>query len=303
MTTRLDVVTGAYSYTGKYITRRLLAQGRQVKTLTAHSERPNEFGAAVPALPYNFDRPDLLVQSLQGVDTLYNTFWVRFDHGAATFDWAVRSTKILVDTALQAGVRRLVHVSITNPSLDSPLPYFHGKAELEQYIQASGLSYAIIRPTVIYSLEDILINNIAYLLRTFPLFAIPGSGEYRLQPIYVEDMAQLAVAAGAASADQLFDAVGPEILSFNQLVAMIAAAIQRKPWIIHLSPTLVLPLSNLIGWWMKDVTLTPDEYAGLNAGLLVSSAPPTARTCLSTWLLENSGRLGTQYASELARHY
>jgi uncharacterized protein YbjT (DUF2867 family) len=272
-------------------------------TLTGYPDRPDEFGGQVKAVPYNFDQPEQLAQSLQGVDTLYNTYWVRFDHGDNTYANAVRNTKALVDAAVQAGVRRLVHVSITNPSLDSPLPYFHGKAELEQYIQKSGLSYAILRPTVLFGLEDILINNIAYLLRTFPFFAVPGSGEYRLQPVYVDDMAALAVDLAACEENIITDAVGPEIFSFNEMVKLIAAALGRRSRLLHLPPALVLPLSGLIGWWVKDVTLTPDEIKGLSAGLLVSSQPPTGRTRLEDWLKANIAAVGSGYASELERHY
>ena len=299
----MDAVTGAFSYTGKYITRRLLAQGRQVMTLTGHGGRPNEFGGRVRAVPYNFDQPEQLAESLAGVDTLYNTYWVRFNYGDNTYANAVRNTKTLVDAALQAGVRRLVHVSITNPTLDSPLPYFSGKADLEQYIQKSGLSYAILRPTVLFGLEDILINNIAYLLRTFPFFAVPGSGEYRLQPVYVDDLAALAVELAGCEENILTDAVGPDIFSFDEMVRLIATALGRPARLVHLPPGVVLKLSGLIGWWLKDVTLTADEYDGLSAGLLVSRQPPVGRTRLEGWLRANAAQVGKGYASELERHY
>lgn len=299
----MDAVTGAFGYTGKYITRLLLAQGREVITLTGHPDRPNEFGGKVRAFPYRFDRPEELAKCLEGVETLYNTYWVRFDHGATTFASAVRNTRALFQAAKQAGVRRIVHTSITNPSLDSPLPYFRGKAELEKDLQELGVSYAILRPTVLFGLEDILINNIAYLVRRFPIFAIPGDGEYRLQPIFVEDYARLAVELGSGVENCLMDAVGPDVFTFNQLVTLIAESLHRRPWLVHLPPSLVLPLSGVIGWWMKDVTLTWDEYRGLSAGLLVSAQAPTGRTRLDDWLAENAQRVGMQYASELERHY
>jgi NADH dehydrogenase len=299
----MDAVTGAFSYTGKYITRLLLAQGREVITLTGHTDRPNEFGGKVRAMPYYFEEPDRLAKSLEGVDTLYNTYWVRFDHGKTTFEKAVRNTQVLFRAAGQAGVRRIVHTSITNPSLDSPLPYFRGKALLEKDLQESGLSYAILRPTVLFGSEDILINNIAYLLRRFPVFAIPGDGEYRLQPVFVEDYARLAVQAGAGAEDCIIDAVGPDIFTFNQMVEQIAASLDRSPRLVHLPASIVLPLSGIIGWWLKDVTLTWDEYRGLSAGLLVSAQPPTGQARLGDWLAENAGRVGKRYASELRRHY
>jgi NADH dehydrogenase len=299
----MDAVTGAFGYTGKYITRMLLAQGQEVITLTGHPNRPNEFGGQVKALPFDFDHPDRLARSLEGVDTLYNTYWVRFDHGETTFAKAVRNTRALFTAAKQAGVQRIVHTSITNPALDSPLPYFRGKAQLEADLQESGISYAILRPTVLFGLEDILINNIAYLVRTFPFFAIPGNGDYPMQPIFVEDYARLVVQLGSGKEDCILDAVGPDIFSFNQLVELIARNFRRRPRLVHLPPSLVLPLSRMIGWWMNDMTLTWDEYRGLSAGLLVSSNPPTGRTRLADWLSANASQVGSRYASELERHY
>jgi uncharacterized protein YbjT (DUF2867 family) len=299
----MDAVTGAFSYTGKYVTRLLLAHDREVMTLTGHPDRKSEFGSRVKALPFDFEHPGRLASSLEGVDTLYNTYWVRFDHGQTTFIQAVRNTQALFRAAKQAGVRRIVHTSITNPSLDSPLPYFRGKAQLENDLQELGVSFAILRPTVLFGLEDILINNIAYLVRTFPFFPIPGDGEYRMQPIFVEDYARLAVQLGSSREDCILDAIGPDIFSFNHLVELIAGSLVRRPWLIHLPPSLVLPLSEIIGWWMKDVTLTWDEYHGLSAGLLISSQEPTGRTRLADWLMANASQVGSRYASELERHY
>ncbi|MFQ5610828.1 MAG: SDR family oxidoreductase [Anaerolineae bacterium] len=299
----LHVVTGAFGYTGKYITRRLLAEGHSVLTLTGHPGRPNPFGERVRALPFNFDRPAELARSLQGATTLYNTYWVRFSYGPVTFERAVENTQTLINAAQEAGVRRVVHVSITNPSLDSPLPYFKGKAKLEAFIRQSGLSYAIIRPTVIFGPEDILINNIAWLLRRFPLFAIPGSGEYRLQPIFVEDMAGIVVEAGRGETDVLIDAVGPEVYTFNDLVRLVAAKVGSRARLIHLNPGLALLMSRLLSLVVRDVLLTRDEIEGLMAGLLVSQDPPTGHTRLSEWLDGEGRQVGARYASELARHY
>jgi uncharacterized protein YbjT (DUF2867 family) len=301
--TEKNAVTGAFGYTGKYITRKLLAQGKQVITLTGHPNRPDEFGGQVKVFPFNFENPNELIATLQGVETLYNTYWVRFDHGKETFKRAVSNTRSLIECARSAGVRRIVHVSISNPSIDSPLPYFRGKALLEEAIQQSGLSFAILRPTVIFGREDVLINNIAYLLRRFPFFAIPGSGKYRLQPVYVEDMADLAVKAGQASENMILDVVGPEIFPFDELVKLIGRATGSRANLFHLSPGLALALSRLVGWVVGDVVLTRDELEGLSADLLVSTQPPTGHTRFSEWVRENAHYLGKEYASEISRHY
>ncbi len=172
-TQELDVVTGAFGYTGKYITRRLLDAGRRVRTITGHPKRANCFGNQVEIAPMDFSDHAGLVRSLRGASVLYNTYWVRFNHGRATFDEAVANSRVLIQAAKEAGVRKIVHLSIANPSLDSHLPYYSGKAQVEKAIMDSGLSYAILRPTVIFGIEDILINNIAWFARHFPYSRFP----------------------------------------------------------------------------------------------------------------------------------
>ena len=299
----LDVVTGAFGYTGKYITRELLARGRRVRTLTGHPDRPNPFGVEIELFPYAFDDPPRLVDALRGADVLYNTYWIRFPKGERTFERAVEHTRILFRAAKEAGVRRVVHVSITNPSEDSPLPYFRGKALCEQALKETGLSYAILRPTVIYGREDILINNIAWFLRRFPIFGIPGDGQYRVQPIYVEDMARQAVALGAREDNAVVDAVGPETFTFDALVRLLRDAVGSRALMVHLPPRMAWAVAQVVGWLVGDVILTWDEVQGLMANLLVSEGPPTGETRFSEWIRENVAWLGRRYASEIARHY
>jgi len=302
-TPELNVVTGAFGYTGKYITRRLLSMGKRIRTLTGRPNRQNPFGDQVSVAPFNFDNPGELTKSLRGATTLYNTYWVRFSYGQVTFDKAVENTKTLIKAAEESGVRRIVHISITNASEDSPLPYFRGKGLVEKVIIHSRLSYAIIRPTAIFGAEDILINNIAWLLRWFPVFTVFGSGDYRLQPVFVEDMAEIAIGAAHRDENIIIDAVGPEVYTFNELVRLIADRIHSRAKIIHLKPGLALFLSRLVGYVVNDVVLTRDEVEGLMANLLVSEGTPTGQTRLSDWLGLNADSVGTKYASELDRHY
>ncbi|MEW6448740.1 MAG: NAD(P)H-binding protein [Bacillota bacterium] len=302
-TPELNVVTGAFGYTGKYIARRLISLGKQVKTLTGRPNRANPFGGTVSAASFNFDRPEELVKSLRGATTLYNTYWIRFPRGRLTYEKAVANTKTLIAAAREAGVRRFVHVSIVNAAPESPLPYFRGKGILEQELISSGLSYAIIRPTVIFGPEDILINNIAWLLRRFPVFAVPGDGWYRLQPVFVEDVAALAVDAGQREENMVIDAIGPEVFTFDELVRLIAEKVGSGARIAHLPPGLAFALARVVGCLIGDVMITRDELKGLMMGLLVSGGPVTGRVRLSDWLAGNAGCVGTTYASELGRHY
>jgi uncharacterized protein YbjT (DUF2867 family) len=299
----MNAVTGAFGYTGKYIARTLLARGEQVITLTGSPARPNEFGSRIRAFAFDFSRPERMAEALAGTRVLYNTYWVRFDRGGETHDRAVANTIALLRAARMAGVRRIVHISITNPDRRSPLPYFRGKALLEEEIQKSQISYALVRPTVIFGLEDILINNIGFLLRKMPAFLIPGSGRYRLQPVDVEDVARIAVEAGGASNDVVIDAVGPETFSFEEMVRLIASAVHSRAMLLHAPPQVALLAAAVAGWALGDVLLTGDELKGLMANLLVSDCRPTGRTRFTDWLSVNAGALGERYACELARHY
>jgi len=301
--TELNVVTGAFSFSGRFITERLLAQGKEVRTLTGHPEREHPFGSQVGIAPLDFENHYALVESLRGVATLYNTYWIRFPRRQITFDAAVQNTKRLLRAAAEAGVRRIVHISITNPSAESPLPYFRGKALTEHAVIDSGLSYAILRPALLFGPGDVLINNIAWLLRHFPVFVILGAGDYRVQPVFVGDIAEIAVAAGQRDDNFTGDVVGPETFTFNELVRLIADCVGSRAWTIHLPPSTVLFLARLIGYMTGDVVLTRNEVAGLMANLLVSDSEPNGVVALSQWLRDNAASVGIKYASELTRHY
>lgn len=296
-------VTGAFSYSGKYITKRLLESGEEVITLTNHPNRPAPFNGKVKAYPLDFDEAGM-TRSLQGVEVLVNTYWVRFDKGKNTQPRAVENTRKLVNAARAAGVKRIVHISIANPSADSHLPYYWGKAANEKTVMDSGLSYAILRPTVLVGMgEDILINNIAFLLRRFPFFFIPGDGSYGIQPIYIEDLADLAVEGVYNKENYVIDAVGPDRYTFKALVQMIGDKIGVKRPLISIPPRLALLAAQFLSLFVKDVILTPEEVDGLMANLLVSKAPARAKTAFKDWLETNKNTVGMKYASELKRHY
>ncbi len=301
MDTPLHVVTGAFGYSGSYIATRLLASGVRVRTITNSLSRPSPLRAHIEARPFDFDRPERLVGSLRGASVLYNTYWVRFNATGFRHSAAVENSLTLFRAAREAGVQRVVHVSITNPSEDSPLEYFRGKAVLERALRESGLSYAILRPTVLFGEQDILINNIAWLLRRCPVFGVFGSGRYRLQPIFVDDLASLAIQQGLSREDVVIDAIGPETFTFRSLVETIGRAIGRTRPIVSIPPSLGYGLGRVLGYLLGDVVITKAEIEGLMAELLFVDAPPAGSTPLSTWAGAHAATLGIRYSSEMAR--
>lgn len=294
-------VTGAFGYSGRYIAQRLLASGHEVLTLTNSVNRENPFGGKVRVAPFDFDQPERLTKSLQGVEVLINTYWVRFDHKLFTHEQAVANTRTMFEAARKAGVRRVVHVSITNPDIHSDLPYFKGKAELEESLVASGLSYCILRPTVLFGKEDVLINNIAWALRRLPVFGVYGQGDYRVQPIYVDDLAKAAVEKAADPRNEIVQAIGPETFAYRELVQMIGQKLGLKRAIISVPPSLGYWSTRLVGWLVGDVVATREEVRGLMENRLVVDAPPLGKTKLTEWVEKHKDTLGRRYTNEMRR--
>jgi NADH dehydrogenase len=299
----VDVVTGALSYTGRHIATRLLAQGRRVRTLTGHPGRDLELAQRLDVHPFHFDDPLALARSLEGATTLYNTYWVRFAHDGTRFDDAVAHSRALFTAARRAGVQRIVHISITNPSLSSDLPYFRGKAVVEDALADTGVPFGIVRPTVVFGGGDVLVNNIAWLLRHLPVFAVAGDGRYEVRPVHVDDVARLCVEAAVATSDVIVDAVGPEVFTFDELVAAIGDAVGHPARMVHLPVTAVAGLARALGLGLRDEVLTRDELAGLMRGLVTTDGPATGVIDLRDWLREHGDELGRTYASEIARHF
>jgi NADH dehydrogenase len=300
---RTAAVTGAFSYTGSYIARALLERGWDVNTLTRDPNRPHPLQGRVKAFPLDFANPYQLQKYLKDVHTLVNTYWVRFNYPGSSFDQAVENSRMLIQAAESAGVKRVIHISVSNADLKSSLPYYRGKAEVEEIIKASKLSYAILQPTLIFGKEEVLVHNIAWLLRHFPAFAIAGAGSYRVQPISVEDLAELAAQAASTAANQVLPAAGPEVYTYSELIDLLRQTVRSRALVLHLPPWLTLLLAKIVGFLLGDVTLTREELQGLMEERLYIGEPILGKTSFSQWAMENRETLGVDYRNELKRHH
>lgn len=295
-------MTGAFSYSGRFVASQLLERGRDVRTLTNHPRPDEPLASRIPTYPLDFSNDAALVTALTGSDTLYNTYWVRAPHGDLTHEVAVQNTRRLIDAARRAGVRRIVQTSIANPT-ESTTSYYRGKAALEEAVRSAGLSYGIVRPTLLFGEGDVLINNIAWLLRHLPVFAIPGNGRFRLQPMHVTDHARLLVEVGSQAADLVVDSAGPEVFTFDELVRLLRRAMHLRTLVVHVPPALAMAGATLAGRLAGDVLLTRDELDDLMHDILISHEPPRGTTRLTDWLALHRDEVGRHYASEMTRHY
>jgi uncharacterized protein YbjT (DUF2867 family) len=297
-----DLVTGAFGFTGSRIAERLLAGGTSVRTLSRRRGGHHPLAGVVDELPYDFGQ-SALREAVAGVDTVYVTYWMRFPRGRATWQETIDNVARLAQAAAARGVRRIVYISVSNAAHDAPTAYFRAKAAAEDAVRGSGVSYAIVRPTLLYGEDDILINNMAWTLRRLPLFGVPGNGHYKVQPVYVGDVADLCVELGRGRESRRIDACGPETFEFDDLVRLVGRSVGRQRRLVHLPPPLVLATTRLMGLFVRDVILTRDEIRELMAGLLDSAEPPTCPTRFSDWIAKNGPDAGRRYSSELARNF
>ena len=301
MASELDVVTGALSYTGSYIAERLLKDGRAVRTLTRRRP-PDGAKANIEVVPYRWDR-ESLVQSLAGAQTLYNTYWIRLARGQTSFDEAVSNSRLLFESAKEAGIKKIVHVSVTKADEAPYLPYFAGKAEVEKSLKGSGVPYAIVRPTVVYGREDVLINNIAWLLRRIPIFVVAGSGAYRIRPVHVDDLARICVEAARSSENLTIDAVGPETMTFEEMVRHIRSAVGSRSLVVHAPRWILLTIARFLGAVLRDELMSAAELKGLMDELVATDGPATGEFSFLEWIVRNHETLGRSYVSEMKRNY
>jgi uncharacterized protein YbjT (DUF2867 family) len=296
----VDAVTGGFSYSGSAIVAELARRGGTVRTLTNH---PRPGGRGLDVHPLDLLDEDALRRSLMGVDTLYNTYWVRFPHGDVTFDTAIRGSATLFRAAADAGVRRIVHVSITSADVSSPYAYFRGKGLVEEHLKTCGVSYAIVRPAILFGGDGVLINNIAWLMRRSPVTLVGGRGNYRIRGIHIDDLARLMTNLGEQDTDTTVDAVGPESLTFRELLGHIRRSIGSKTQIVPVPGAVFPAVTWALGRALRDTLLTREEYLAMAAGMADSDAPATGETELTEWIRQNAQTLGRTYAHELRRHY
>jgi len=298
-----DAVTGAFGFTGRHIAERILASGRDVVTLSRRTGAGDPLAARMTVRPLDFAHPEALTAELRGVDTLYNTYWMRFPRGPAGYAGIVAESAALLAAAQGAGIRRIVHVSVVNSSPTGPTPYFQGKAQVEALIHATHLEWAIVRPTLTYGPDDILINNLAWVLRRLPIYGMPGSGNYTVQPVHVDDVARICVEAAAGASGLTMDAAGPEVLTYRQLVDLVRRAILSRSVVVAMPTLAVLWAARVLGLAVHDVVLTRDEIRELTGSVLTSSESPRGNMRISDWIPEHAATLGRSWSSELARNY
>ena len=302
MARELHVVTGAFGYSGRWIAHRLLEEGHQVRTLTNAIGRDDPFNGEVEVHSLDFDDHVRLVESLRGAKVLYNTYWVRYNHPRRNFEHgiAVENSRRLFDAAAEAGVERIVHLSVAHPHKAPDWTYFRGKVAVEKILNESDYSFAILRPTVLFGGgRNVLINNIAWMLRKFPVFGVFGMGNYPIQPVHVKDVARVAVEQGRFRKNVTIDVTGPEKFRYKDYIGLMAKSMGLRRLIIPMPSIFGWIFGKLLGVFLQDLVITRAEIKGLKRGLMASDEEPRGVLKFSEWIAEHGSEFGNRYQNDL----
>lgn len=303
----VDLVTGAFGNAGSAIAAVLAAGGRQVRTLTGHPPAAKIDGrsttgtADVEVRPFTWDDPAELTRSFEGVSTFYNTYWMRQGDGHGSYDLAVERCLALISAAEAAGVERIVHISVAHPSATSPYPYFRGKARVEDRLSSGSVPSAVVRPTLIFGGDSVLLNNLAWILRRVPVFAVPGTGRYRVRPVHVDDIARICVEAGQRTVSEVIDAVGPDRPTYAEMVRHVRDAVGGRAVILGAPTPVVLAGGRVLGAVLRDDVINRDELVSTVEGLADTDGPSTGTISYRRWLADHAAELGQTYINERRR--
>ena len=302
MTEELHVVTGAFGYTGRWIAHQLLDEGKRVRTLTNAVGRDDPFDGQVEVHPLDFQNREALVESLRGADVLYNTYWVRYNHHSKQFDHeiATDNCRLIFEAAKEAGVRRVVFFSVAHPEQAPKWSYFRGKVITEKTLRDCGISHAIVRPTVLFGGgRNVLVNNIAWMLRYIPVFGLFGWGNYSIQPIHVRDVARIAIELGARDDDITRDVAGPETFIYKDFIKLIARSMGVRRLLVPMPAIVAWLAGRAMGLFLRDMIITRAEIRGLMQGLVASEEEPLGEISFSEWVAEKGPELGRHYHNDL----
>ena len=239
---------------------------------------------------------------MRGADVLYNTYWVRYNHHSKQFDHeiATDNCRLIFEAAKEAGVRRVVFFSVAHPEQAPKWSYFRGKVITERLLKDCGISYAIVRPTVLFGGgRNVLVNNIAWMLRYIPVFGLFGWGNYPIQPVHVRDVASIAINLGAGDDDITRDATGPETYNYRDFIKLIARSMGVRRLLFPMPAIVAWMAGRVMGLFLRDMVITRGEIRGLMQGLVASEEEPLGKISFSEWVAEKGPEMGRHYHNDL----
>jgi NADH dehydrogenase len=241
MSMRVVTVFGGTGFLGRRVVRHLRKHDFSVRIASRHPDRSRGlFGSGDPQLRVvgaNIHDERTVADALADAYGAVNAVSLYVEHGRETFHSVhVEAAKRVAILARRAGVERLVHVSGIGADAASPSLYIRKRGEGELAVQAAFADVILFRPAVMFGPDDAFLTTILELLRRLPIYPMFGRGRTRLQPAYVEDVAEAIARALQRTQTHAitFECGGPRVYSYEELLHALAREADLKRILIPL---------------------------------------------------------------------
>ncbi len=257
-------ITGASGFVGRNLLASLGRDGLAGGVRALISERPGAArelpSTAVPLDIRRVDvrRPESLRGAFEGVETVVHTVAIPTERHGRFGDVNVAGVSNVVAEAERAGVERLVHLAAIGASPDSPYPYLRSKGQGQAIVRGSRIPSVVLRPSLLFGEGDDFFPRLSFSL-AFPVVPVPGDGQARFQPLHVRD---LAAALRSAMHRPIHDVIGvhevggPEIVTYDELLAEAALALGKRRRTLHVPVPLMKPGAWALGLVLRDPPVT-----------------------------------------------
>jgi uncharacterized protein YbjT (DUF2867 family) len=277
-------VTGATGFVGPRVANAIVDAGHEVRVLERKPGSWKEAGIRCQeAVQGDVTDPESLRRGVQGVDVVVHLVAIRQGSPELFRRVMIEGTRNLIEASKQAGIRRFVLMSAlgTTEETKDLVPYYNAKWTEEQDVKGSGLEHVIFRPSFVFGREGGILPTFRKLARLAPVTGIIGSGEQRIQPIWIDDVG--AYFAGAVdkpeAANRTFEIGGPDVVTWNEFWQRLRATlgIRRRPT-LHLPTTLMRIPATVTERLPGNIPLTRDLLTMLETGDNVVTNDDAVRT-------------------------
>jgi uncharacterized protein YbjT (DUF2867 family) len=276
------LVTGATGFVGPHVVHALRAREQPVRALVRDPQRASRLAAwGTELVAGDVTDPTSLRAALAGVDTIVHLVAI-IKGSRADFERVMaQGTRNVVAAAQEAGVRRIVLASALGLDERSKeaVPYFGAKWEMERAVRESGIEHTIFRPSFIFGKDGGVLPTFVRLARFSPVTPIVGPGTQRLQPIWVEDVAEYYARAIdlPAAANRLFEIGGPDAPTWNEFWERLKRVLGARRPSVHL-PFAVLRVQAALTEKLPGAPVTRDQLTMLELGDNVVRSPEAVET-------------------------
>jgi len=282
-------LTGTSGFVGSHLVRGLLRAGHTVRGLVRSLDKAIAKTPGIEYTPGNVLEPASLREVMAGCDAVIHLVGVILEVKGATFERIHhQGTENVVEAAKSSGIRRFLHMSALGTRPNAVAEYHKTKWKGEEVVRASGIPWVILRPSIIYGQGDGFTTQMLDLMRKAPLRPIVGSGKYRVQPIFIEDVVDCFVQALTrdAALGREIALGGPRAMPIEEMLDALAAAAGIRKRKIHVPYWFMYLNAALLELFLSRPPVTRGQLIMMREGSSCDTAPMLTAFKVKHWTLK-----------------